>query len=203
MLCLGMCAVASGLGLLVMNSVVGASGLDSKALRVSYQKGDQTWSKYVCCKKISVVHFCVCVYVIYAAEMIPMEWRIIGTGEIGLRVAEISKVLHSWSWVVWSVASSWLQRLGCQIFLQLVLMSFQLIEFPCWRWDLGWFPAYCWLGFTVWFPSSWLLRGNGIWYIVEISQSCYMCICIYIYIHGWRFSRPHFTWLKQLQTFGD
>lgn len=64
-----------------------------------------------------------------------------------------------------------------------------LIEFPCWRWDLGWFPAYCWLGFTVWFPSSWLLRGNGIWYIVEISQSCYMCICIYIYIHGWRFSR--------------
>lgn len=59
-----------------------------------------------------------------------------------------------------------------------------LIEFPCWRWDLGWFPAYCWLGFTVWFPSSWLLRGNGIWYIVEISQSCYMCICIYIYMAG-------------------
>ena len=33
-------------------------------------------------------------YVIYAAKMFPMEWRIIGTGEIGLRVAEISKVLH-------------------------------------------------------------------------------------------------------------
>lgn len=164
-----MCAVASGLGPLVMNSVVGASGLDSKALSFSHQKGDQTWSKYVCCKKIAVVHFCVCVYVIYAAEMFPMEWRIIGTGEIGLRVAEISKVLHSRSWVVGSVASSWLQRLGCKNF-QLVLMSFHWfriafcvsIEFLCWRWDLGWFPAYYCFGFTVWFPSSWLLRGIGI-----------------------------------------
>ena len=31
-----------------------------------------------------------------------MQWRIIGTGEIGLRVAEISKVLHSWDpWDRW------------------------------------------------------------------------------------------------------
>ena len=194
-------------------------GTGLQSIESSYQKGDQTWSKYVCCKKISVVHFCVCVYVIYAAEMFPMEWRIIGTGEIGLRVAEISKVLH---WVVES-AGSWLQRLVLMSFHWFRIVFCVSIEFLCWRWDLGWFPAYYCFGFTVWFPSSWLLRGIKV-YSWNINKYHNHVTCVYI--HGWRFSRcdyhplcidvmhlsnplnglafqPHFTCLKQEQTFGD
>lgn len=106
-----MCVVASGLGLLAMNSVVGASGLDS-ALRVSHQNDDQTWSKYVCCIVMHCAFLCLCFmwFMQLKCKMVHGGLSALERLACGLqRSARCS--IHDHSWVVGSVGS-WCHFIG-------------------------------------------------------------------------------------------